>query len=267
MREHKTTSRCHTILATVTCTLLALAVLVSWASAADTQRKAKGKAVRGERPAREWTSGIAWPEPKQVRPGNDGGPPSDAIVLLGGTDMSAFDRGEKWVIKKGYAVATCPVETKQAFGDCQLHIEWATPAKEEGDGQQRGNNGIKLMGLYEIQILESSGNKTYADGQAAAVYKQHPPLVNASRRPGRWQMYDIIFKAPRFDSAGGLASPAVITVLHNGVLVHNHFEIQGTTSYVEAPKYEDHERKLPLLLAYHGSPIRFRNIWIRPLEL
>ena len=182
--------------------------------------------------AKEWVSGIAWPEPKVVDPGPVGGPPSDAVVLFDGHDMSAWEDGQVWPVRDGYVVAKGhDIHTKQAFGDCQLHVEWATPEKVEGHGQERGNSGVFLMGLYEIQILDSYENPTYFDGQAAAVYKQRPPLVNACRKPGQWQTYDILFEAPRFDGAGKLLRPAYVTVLQNGVLVQNHFAIQGTTAW------------------------------------
>jgi hypothetical protein len=139
------------------------------------------------------------------------------------------------------------------------------PAKICGSSQWRGNSGILLMNHYEIQVLDSYDNPTYADGGAAAIYGQWPPLVNASRKPGEWQTYDIVFEAPRFDAKGKLTRPAYITVLHNGVLVQNHFAIQGETAYVQAPKYTAHAAKLPVALQYHGNPVRFRNIWIREL--
>ncbi len=214
--------------------------------------------------ASEWVSGIQWSKPAVVDPGPIGGPPSDAIVLFGGKDLSKWNDADKWIVKKGYAVAKGnDIKTKQAFGNCQLHVEWATPKKVEGSGQGRGNSGIFLMGLYEVQILDSYGNKTYYDGQAAAIYKQHPPLVNACRKPGQWQTYDIVFEAPRFDEKGKLTRPAYITVFQNGVLVQNHFQIQGQTAWDVGPKYTAHAAKLPLGLQYHGNPVRFRNIWIR----
>ncbi|MCH8048314.1 MAG: DUF1080 domain-containing protein, partial [Planctomycetes bacterium] len=141
--------------------------------------------------------------------------------------------------------------------------EWASPSVVKGSGQGRGNSGIYLMGKYEIQILDSYDNETYFDGQAGALYKQAPPLVNASRKPGEWQTYDIIFKAPRFDKAGKLTSPGHVTVLHNGVLIQNHTEIQGSTAWHKPPTYEPHGPKAPISIQYHGNPVRFRNIWIR----
>jgi hypothetical protein len=215
--------------------------------------------------AGEWVSGIAWPEPKVVDPGPAGGPPSDAVVLFDGKDLSQWDGGEKWKIRDGYAISGGDIRSKQTFGDCQLHIEWASPEKVVGDGQGRGNSGVFMMGFYEVQILDSYENKTYFDGQAAAIYKQHPPLVNACRKPGEWQSYDIIFEAPRFGEGGKLKRPAYVTVLQNGVLVQNHFRIQGETAWDSPPKYTAHADKLPIQLQYHGNPVRFRNIWIREL--
>ncbi|HVJ81819.1 MAG TPA: DUF1080 domain-containing protein, partial [Planctomycetia bacterium] len=155
--------------------------------------------------------------------------------------------------------------SKQAFGDCQLHLEFATPEVVKGSGQGRGNSGILFMGRYEVQILDSYENKTYFDGQAAAIYKQHPPLVNACRKPGEWQSYDIIFTAPRFIE-GKLDKPAAVTVLQNNVVVQNHWVLEGDTPYDAAPSYKPHPEKLPFRLQWHGNPIKFRNIWIRELE-
>jgi hypothetical protein len=213
-----------------------------------------------------YESGIVWEEPKLVTPGTGGASPADAVVLLDGKNMDAWKGGEKWVFEDGAAVAKSAVSTKQAFGDCQLHLEFASPKEVKGRGQGRGNNGVGLMGArYEIQILDSWENPTYLDGMCAAVYKQRPPLVNASRRPGEWQTYDIVFEAPRFKD-GKLARPAYVTVLHNGVLVHNHVEILGATAYDRPPEYKPHAEKLPLVLMYHGNPVRFRNIWIREIK-
>jgi hypothetical protein len=217
--------------------------------------------------ADEWVSGIPWPEVKVVTPGNAGTPPSDAIVLFDGKSLAQWEDGDKWIVQDGCATtAVKDIHTKQAFGDCQLHIEWAEPAKVEGDGQGRGNSGVFLMGLYEVQILDSFENATYTDGQCGAIYKQHPPLANACRKPGEWQTYDIIFEAPRFKADGSLARPAYITVLQNGVLVQNHFEIQGTTAWDTPPKYTAHAAKLPLGLQFHNNPLQYRNIWIREVK-
>ncbi len=155
--------------------------------------------------------------------------------------------------------------TRQAFGDCQVHVEWATPDKVEGSGQGRGNSGVYLMGKYEVQILDSYDNETYYDGQAGSIYKQNPPLVNACRKPGEWQTYDILFSAPQFDAAGKLTKPAYVTVLQNGVLVQNHFQIEGSTAWDAPPAYSAHPDKLPLSLQDHGNPVRFRNMWVREL--
>jgi hypothetical protein len=214
----------------------------------------------------EYKSGINWPEPKVIDPGPVGGPPSDALVLFDGKDLSKWVGGEKWEIKDGYAVAReTGITTKDGFGDCQLHVEWATPAEVSGEGQGRGNSGVYLMERYEVQILDSYDNKTYFDGQAASIYKQHPPMVNACRKPGEWQAYDIIFTAPRFDETGKLARPAYVTILQNGVVVQNHFELLGGTFYERPPAYEAHATKAPIHLQFHGNPIRFRNIWIREI--
>ena len=216
--------------------------------------------------ADEYLSGKVWPEPKRVTPGQDGGPPSDAIVLFDGTDLSQFNGGEKWVIQDGVAtVRGGGVTSKRGFGSCQLHVEWAAPAEVKGSGQGRGNSGIYLQGRYEVQILDSYENKTYYDGQAGAIYKQWPPLVNACRKPGEWQTYDIIFDAPKFDDQGKVSKPGYVTVLHNGVLIQNHAELQGSTAWDRAPAYEAHADKLPLSIQDHGNPVRFRNLWVREL--
>jgi hypothetical protein len=216
--------------------------------------------------ADEYLSGIEWPEPPLVDPGPAGGPPSDAIVLFDGSDLSQWVGGENWLVQDGVAISQGGgITSKQAFGDCQLHLEWAAPEKIEGEGQGRGNSGVYLQSRYEVQILDSYENKTYFDGQAGAIYKQRPPLVNACRRPGEWQSFDIVFHAPRFDAEGKLLEPARLTVLHNGVLIQDHFELQGATAWDQAPAYTPHEEKLPLHIQYHGNPVRFRNIWIREL--
>lgn len=213
----------------------------------------------------EWTSGIKWKEPKVVDPGPPGGPPSDAVVLFDGKDMSAWEGGDKWEIKDGYAICHGGVASKESFGDCQLHVEFASPEKIEGSGQGRGNSGVYLMGKYEVQILDSYENPTYFDGQCASIYKQSPPLVNASRKPGEWQTLDIIFTAPRFEGEK-LVAPGYLTVLHNGVLVQDHFELKGATAWHRPPTWEPHGDKAPLHIQHHGNPVRFRNIWIRPLS-
>jgi hypothetical protein len=215
--------------------------------------------------AAEYLSGIKWEEPKVVSPGEPGAVPPDATVLLDGKDMSQWKNADKWEVKDGYVVAAGnSIESKAEFGDCQLHIEWATPEDVEGEGQGRGNSGVFLMGKYEVQILDSYQNQTYHDGQCGAIYKQSPPLVNASRKPGQWQSFDIIWKAPRFED-GKLVSPAYITVLHNGMVVQNNFMLQGDTPYHRPPEYKPHPPKGPIGLQFHGDPVRFRNIWVREL--
>ena len=217
--------------------------------------------------ADEYKSGKLWPEPKVVTPGDNGGPPSDALVLFGGSDLSQWNGGEKWLIEEGVAtVRGGSITTKEPFGSCQLHVEWAAPAEVKGDGQGRGNSGIYLMGHYEVQILDSYNNVTYFDGQAGSLYKQWPPLVNACRKPGEWQTYDIIFDAPRFDSQGKLLKPGYVTVLHNGIVIQDHSELLGTTAWDRPPAYEPHADKLPISIQDHGNPVRFRNIWIRELS-
>lgn len=213
---------------------------------------------------KEYKSGIYWQEPPVIDPGGPGQPPSDAIVLFDGTNLDAWNGGEKWIIKDGAATtAGGSISTKQKFGDCQLHLEFATPSEVKSSGQGRGNSGVYLMGRYEVQVLDSYDNKTYYDGQCAAIYKQTPPIVNACRKPGEWQTYDILFTAPRFNDDRTVKTPGYVTVLHNGIVVQNHFELQGKTSYDSPPSYSKHPEKEPLSLQFHGNKTRFRNIWIR----
>jgi Domain of Unknown Function (DUF1080) len=219
------------------------------------------------------------PVPPVVTPGtastqdSPGRPPSDATVLFDGSDLSKWQHKDgtpaKWKVENGYAEVapkTGYIYTKQAFGDCQLHVEFREPTPPHGDSQERGNSGVFLMGLYEVQVLDSYENKTYADGQASAVYGQYPPQVNASRPPGQWQWYDIVFHGPRFDASGKLLRPARETVFHNGVLVQDNVELSGPTEHGERPPYKPTPEKLPLALQDHGDPVRFRNIWIRELK-
>jgi len=213
------------------------------------------------------------PMPPVVDPGPAGGPapvPSDATVLFGGTDLSGWTdaKGQpaKWLVRDGYVEVvkgTGAIRTKAAFGDCQLHVEWASPAAAVGTSQDRGNSGVFLMDTYEVQVLDSFNSKTYADGMAAAIYGQYPPLVNASRKPGEWQTYDIVFHAPRFDEKGALLSPARMTIFHNGILVHDNDELTGPTAHKARPPYKAHAAKQPLSLQDHNHPVRFRNIWVR----
>jgi len=213
-------------------------------------------------------------EPPVITPGaKPGDAPSDAIVLFDGKNLSGWKSlrsggDAQWTVQDGYMqvkAGTGDIATKQEFGDCQLHVEWATPAEVKGDSQGRGNSGVFLMGHYEIQVLDSYQNPTYFHGQAGSVYKQHAPLVNASRKPGEWQYYDIVFSAPEFDEIGKVTKRARVTVFHNGVLVQNNVEIYGETWHDRAPSYIAHPSKGPLKLQDHGNPMRFRNIWVRPL--
>ena len=232
---------------------------------------------------------------EQVRPGlTPQEAPADAIVLFDGTDLAGWQAMQlriagdmqgmvesvadyvpgratepaQWEVAGGVmtvAPGTGAIETKRAFGDVQLHVEWNAPVAEGKSGQGYSNSGVFFMGLYEVQILNSYENETYNNGQASSVYKQHIPLVNASRAPGEWQSYDIIFMAPRFSEKGSLVSPARITVFHNGVLVQNNVELMGPTTYIGASHYTPHPEKMPLALQDHGDPVLFRNIWIREL--
>jgi hypothetical protein len=226
-------------------------------------------------PDSEWrVHDAARPRPPVVAPAPAGAPvapPQDAIVLFDGKDLAGWiGRGGKagWKLEDGAAVVdgSGDIVTREVFGDVQLHLEWAAPADAKGASQDRGNSGLFLMGRYEIQILDSHENPTYADGQAAALYGQQPPLVNACRRPGEWQTYDVIFRAPRFED-GKLKRPACVTLLHNGVLVHDHVPLLGATAHRAVPKYEPHPATGPIRLQDHGAPVRFRNIWLRRLDV
>jgi hypothetical protein len=218
--------------------------------------------------AQRYISGLIWPEPPVVTPGDNGSAPSDAIVLFDGKNFDAWKGAEKHQIDEdGGFTAKSRIETKQHFGDCQLHVEWASPKVVKGSGQGRGNNGIGMMGArYEIQVLDSYNNPTYFEGQAASVYNQRPPMVNASRKPGEWQTYDIVFTAPRFAEDGKVDKPAFVTVLHNGVLVQNHTEIIGSTNFDRKNEYVKHAETAPIVLMYHGDPVRFRTMWIREFK-
>lgn len=202
-----------------------------------------------------------------------GAPPSDAVVLFDGRDLSKWlDRKggpARWKVVDGAMVVapgTGDIHTRQAFGDCQLHVEWAEPNPPHGADQARGNSGIYLMSRYELQVLDSYQNKTYADGQAGAIYGQFPPLVNVSLPPGMWQTYDIVFHGPRFAPDGKLLRPARMTVLQNGVLVEDNVTLTGPTDYEARPPYKPHPEKMPLLLQDHDQAVRFRNLWIRELN-
>lgn len=209
------------------------------------------------------------PEPKVIDPGPVGGPGSDAIVLFDGTDLSKWKsekgNGEaKWTVKDGVATVngSGSILTKDEFGDCQLHVEWASPAEVKGNGQGRGNSGVYLQGRYEVQVLDCYENKTYIDGMTGALYSKYPPLVNACRKPGEWQAYDIIFHPPKPAPDGKGVIPGSLTVLFNGVLIQDHVKVEGATT---ASKFGGATEKGPLMLQDHGNPVRYRNIWIRPL--
>src|SRR6185503_17084864 len=214
------------------------------------------------------------PKPPIITPGERfsqlANPPSDAVALFDGKDFSKW-RGEKgdvkWKLQDDYmeTTSTGKIRTKDEFGDFQMHLEFATPSKVEGNGQGRGNNGVNIYGLYEIQVLDSYKNETYADGQAGAIYGQTPPLVNASKPPGAWQTYDIVFHRPVFGADGSVVEPARVTVFHNGILVHDNDTITGWTVHHAVATYRSHPDRLPLLLQDHAHPVRYRNIWVREL--
>ena len=218
--------------------------------------------------AQDYQNGIEWPEVKVVTPGEkNSSAPSDAIVLFDGKDLSQWKDASNWKIEDGAMVAgKGTIRSIQEFGDCQLHIEWSAPKQVRGEGQQRGNSGVFLMGIYELQVLDSFDNKTYSDGQAGAIYKQQAPMVNAMRKPGEWNAYDVIWTAPRFNEDGSLKSPAYITVFHNGVVIQNHYELKGDTPFHRPSAYKKHADKGPIVLQDHGDPVSFRNIWVRPIE-
>ena len=217
------------------------------------------------------------PQPPVVTPGPAGPPvppPSDAIVLFDGKSLASWRSADsargpaRWKIENGYMEVvggTGSIETAQEFGDAHLHVEWSAPNPATGAGQGRGNSGVFLMKTYEVQVLDSYNNVTYPDGQAGAIYGQYPPLANASRPPGEWQTYDIIFRAPRFSPTGAVSTPARMTVIHNGIVVQDNASLLGPTSNQVRAPYEVHPDKLPVMLQDHGDRVRFRNIWIRPL--
>lgn len=221
----------------------------------------------------------AWePIPEKVTPGKTSSEaPSDALVLFQGKNLNAWQK--KGGAKPGWKIdasgilnvvkGSGDIETKQGFSSCQLHIEWKSPAAIAGNSQSRGNSGIFFMGRYELQVLDSYNNPTYVNGQAGSMYKQYAPLVNAARKPGEWQSYDVVFTAPKFYADGQVQEPARITVFHNGVLIQNNVIIKGNTEWIGASAYKAHGDKEPLILQDHGmdggNPVAYRNIWIRPL--
>lgn len=255
---------------------LAFALLIGLAQVAVAQEK---------RPQTPESSEIWEPVPRVVTPGvlspntaSGTTAPSDAIVLFDGKDASKWASTKdynpnnpngathSWPVRDGamYSAKGASLRTKQEFQDFQLHIEFRTPDKVEGNGQGRGNSGIFLQGLYELQVLDGYNNPTYSNGMVGSIYKQAIPLVNPSRKPGEWQTYDIIYYAPRFNKDGMMQEPGKVTVLMNGILVQNNTNIRGTTEYIGYPKVQPHG-KGPLILQDHGNPVGYRNIWIREL--
>ena len=258
-------------------TLCALLSLIPAGRAANT-----GSAFYGDAPDEHHPWAVHdrnRPQPKLVTPGTfsspeqPGKPPSDAVVLFDGTDLSKWeaDEGEgvptKWVVRDG-AMECVPhsgyIRTREKLGDCQLHVEWAAPARVEGESQGRGNSGVFLMGLVEVQVLDDYNNPTYADGFAASVYGQNPPLANALRPPGEFQIYDIVFRRPIY-KAGQELDPGYVTVFENGVLVQDHARLEGPTGHMGRSKPGPFPETGPLKLQDHGNPVRFRNVWYRPL--
>jgi hypothetical protein len=229
---------------------------------------------RDDMPPEPRATEVWYPVPARVTPGaSPGAPPSDAIVLFDGRSLdagkSARDGGPaRWKVLDGELViapGTGDIQTREAFGDVQLHVEWQTPRlPPEKVNQDRGNSGVFLQDVYEVQVLDNFENKTYVNGMVGSIYKQFPPLVNATRREGEWQVYDIVFTAPRFGTDGALVAPARLTVLHNGVLVQNGVALAGATTYIGAPSYYP-PGDLPLRLQDHSHEVRFRNIWLRKL--
>lgn len=208
--------------------------------------------------------------PTVITPGLGAAPPSDAIVLFDGTDLSAWSKPDGgaagWEVQDGVMLAVPrqgPVVSKQSFGNIQLHLEFATPSKPQGSGQGRGNSGVYLQARYEVQVLDSYENETYPNGQCGAIYGQHPPLMNACRKPGEWQSYDMVFHGAEFGADGEKTRSATLTVFHNGVLIHDHAEVTGRTT---ASMNGEGPGPGPLYLQDHGNPVSYRNIWLRELQ-
>ncbi len=231
-------------------------------------------AFSGNSLAQEWTPELTerWePVPEIVTPGVGPRPPSDAIVLFDGASLSEWESVREgpaaWGVEDGAMTVVRgagDIRTRRSFGSVQLHLEWRTPAAVQGEGQGRGNSGVFFQERYEVQILDSYENTTYSNGQAGSIYKQYIPLANASRPPGAWQSYDILFTAPVFGEKGKVIRPVFMTVIHNGVLIQNHVELKGRTEYIGLSEYEVHG-DAPLSLQDHGNPVSYRNIWVREL--
>ena len=266
--------------ATLAVALMAAAGLTLTAAAQQRKGSGQGYSDTPFLPGQKWrVHDKERPSPPVITPGTcstqdaPGKAPSDAVVLFDGKDLSKWEHGNgqapKWKVEDGAMITqggTGALRTKQAFGDCQIHIEWATPTPPKGEGQARGNSGILIQERYEIQVLDNYESVTYADGQAASIYGQYPPLVNACRPPGQWQTYDIVYTAPRFKANGEVETPAYETVFHNGVLVHNHQAVIGPMAHRAVVPYHKHDLKAPLALQDHGNPVRYRNIWVRELK-
>lgn len=221
-------------------------------------------------PGQQWqVHDIDRPQPPRVVAAYNGEPvlpPADALILFDGSHLKHFQNQALMIDGEAMTIGPGGQETKRSFADMQLHLEWKSPKPVLHDGQNRGNSGILLMGRYEIQVLDSYNNPTYADGQAGALYGQWPPMVNASRAPGQWQSYDIIFKAPRFNKDQSLRSPAYVTVIHNGVVVQFNRAFYGPARWRDNSKYQYHPERLPLKLQWHRSDVQYRNIWLRELD-
>jgi 3-keto-disaccharide hydrolase len=254
--------------------------IVAWSSAQEPKKKEPIQYVETES-GRWMVHDESRPAPPVITPGICGAlgevkPPSDAIVLFDGRDLSNWSDAKggpsKWAVRDGFMESVKGagyVRTRQEFGSCQLHVEFATPSVVSGSGQGRGNSGVFLHGTYEVQVLDSYENKTYPDGQCGALYGRAVPLVNACCKPGQWQTYDIVYHRPLFDQSGKVTKKAVFTVLHNGVLIQDHVELQGGTGWIAShavTDYVPHGDKGPIMLQDHNNPVRFRNIWIRELK-
>jgi hypothetical protein len=269
------------LLGAALCLLGTLVVSVAQTAAQNVQKKEVIQYVETET-GRWMVHDENRPAPPVITPGTGstqdtaGTAPSDAVVLFDGTDLSNWTnaKGEptKWIVRDGYMESVKgagDVRTRRQFGSCQLHVEFATPSIVTGSGQGRGNSGVFLQGIYEIQVLDSYENKTYPDGQCGALYGRAVPLVNASRKPGQWQTYDVIYHRPTFGQDGKVTRKAVFTVFHNGVLIHDHVELDGGTNWISAhavTEYSAHADSGTLVLQDHENPVRFRNIWIRELN-
>ena len=248
-------------------TLLASLLLVALLLPPETASAQEASAWKQHDMSRPKPPKITPPPPSEPVP-----PPEGAVVLFDGTDLSAWTSGQgraaAWKVEDGYfevVPGAGAIQTREAFGDVQLHIEWASPNPPQHTGQDRGNSGVFLMGRYEVQVLDSYEADTYADGQAGAIYGQYPPRFNAARPPGEWQTYDLFFSRPRFAEDGTLQQPARLTVVHNGILIQDNAEVLGPTEWLRYAPYQAHAEALPISLQDHGSPVRFRNVWALPL--